>query len=131
MISGIMNRTTKFGCACAWLTIGGANAARSAPVAAAHRVRTSRFRISRYQANAVAARPHVIATFRATAGPKSQVTGASGTDRPSIAVLAIRFTPSGKPWSVVNKGLWRWRTLSAVTAKNHSHWFWSWRESGR
>ena len=131
MISGIMKRITKFGWALAWLTIGGAKAASDAPVKAATRRLTTRRTISRYHAIAVTARPSVMHRLSATAGPRARVTGASGTDRPSMTVLAIRLTPSGKPWRSVKSGLRRWAMLSAVTAKNHSHWFWSWRESGR
>jgi hypothetical protein len=131
MISGIMNRITKLGCAFAWLTIGGAKAARAAPTKAAPRCRTARFTISQYQATAVAARPSAMQTESETAGPAMRVSGANGTDRPSMTVLAMRLTPSGKFWKSEKSGLRRCARLSAVTAKNHSHWFWSWMESVR
>ncbi len=102
-----MNSTTKLGCALAWLTIGGANVASAAPAKAAPRCRTTRLTISQYQAVAVAASPSVITSASDTAGPSHSVSGANGTLSPSMTVLAMRFTPSGKPWRVVNSGLRR------------------------
>lgn len=131
MMTGIMNSTRKLGCALPCEIIGGAKAASAAPSAAAHRLRTSRLAISQYQPAAVAARPPVSTSAQVTVGPNASVTGVSGTESPSMGVLPMRFTPAGKFCAVVKSGLCRWATLSAVTAKNHSHWFWSWSESRR
>ena len=76
--------------------IGGANAASAAPSPAAHRFSVTRRANSQYQAYAVAASPRVRTSAQVTVGPKASVTGVSGTDRPSMGVLPIRFTPSGK-----------------------------------
>ncbi len=131
MISGSMKSTTKFGWPLACETIGGANAASAPPAAAAQRLRTRRRRISQYQVQALAAMPRVRTRAKVTVSPKTTVTGMSGTFRPSIVALAIRFTPSGMPWAVVKSGLRRWVMLSVATPTNHSHWFWSWSASRR
>lgn len=77
------------------------------------------------------AMPSVRTSAKVTVSPNSSVTGISGTVRPSMVALAIRFTPSGMPWAVVKSGLRRWVMLSVATPTNHSHWFWSWSASFR
>ncbi len=126
-----MNSTTKLGWALPCEIIGGAKAQNPPPRAAAQRERTKRLAISQYQAQAVAARPPVRTTAQVTWAPRARVRGARGTERPSMAVFAMRFTPRGKFCRSVKSGFRRCATLSAVTAKNHSHCCWSEPESAR
>src|SRR6266571_6647750 len=63
----------------------------------------------------------VSATFSEATGPKSQVTGASGTPRARTLVLSSRLMPAGTCTRVVRKRLWPWLIAYAGQAKNHTN----------
>src|ERR1044072_1080084 len=100
-MNGRTNIATKFGCALACEIIGGAKAQNAPPIAAAVRDCARCREITQYQPAALAATPPVSASAHVTVVPNNHVTGASGIPRPSMAVLAIMFAPSGGFCSVV------------------------------
>src|SRR5690349_19930443 len=92
---GMRKCATQFAWPVACETIGGANVQTPAPNQAASRELTRCRENSQYHAVPVAAMPTMSTMAHETVGPNSSVTGVSGTDSPSIGVLAIMFTPSG------------------------------------
>ena len=99
-MNGSTKNATKFGWPLACEIMAGANPQNPAPTAAATLERTETpvstcRENAQYQAMAVPPRPAVSPIAYVAVGPKISVIGANGMLMPNIAVLAIRFTPSG------------------------------------
>jgi hypothetical protein len=94
-MNGSRNWLMMFGCQLACDSIAGENPQNQPPTTAANRLLTTCRDSTKYQAEAVPASPSVTSSTKVTAGPNSRVTGTIGMPRARMAVLAIRFTPSG------------------------------------